>query len=88
MTVESNINIDNVFSGHVGSVEHVHEAVGVGVHVGVLLRGGRDLLRVVIYDKKLSVLFPNRVLFFFYSLARIALCKLYNKKKTTSFLDK
>ena len=75
VTVESNINIDNVFSGHVGSVEHVHEAVGVGVHVGVLLRGGRDLLRVVIYDKKLSVLFPNRVLFFFYSFAGTAPCK-------------
>ena len=41
-----------VFSGQVGGVELVHEVVGVGVLVGVLLGGGRDLLHAVIYAKK------------------------------------
>ena len=59
LTAESTINVDNVFSGHVGGVEHVHEAIGVGVLVSVLLREGRDLLHVVICDKKFSVIFPN-----------------------------
>ena len=59
----------NSFSGHVGGVQVVLEVVGVAVLVGVLLRDVRDLLHAVKYAKKLSVIFRNRVLFFFNSFA-------------------
>ena len=43
------IDVYQVFSGQVGVVELGHEVVGVGVLVGVLLGGDRDLLHAVIY---------------------------------------
>ena len=47
--VGSWIDIYHVFSDKVGGVELGHEVVGVGVLVGVLLGGDRDLLHAVIY---------------------------------------
>ena len=48
-TVGSWINVYHVFSGQVGGVELGHEVVRVGVIVGVLLGGDRDLLHAVIH---------------------------------------
>ena len=68
--VGSSMDSDNSFSGHVGGVLVMLEVVGVVVLVGVLLREVRDLLHAVKYAKKLSVIFRNRVLFFFNFFAR------------------
>ena len=68
--VQCTLNIEHIILGHVGGVELVHGVVLVAVLLLVLLRGGRDVLHALIYAKKLSVVFPNRVLFFFYFFAR------------------
>ena len=86
--VGSSRDIDQPFSGPVGDIELVDEVVLVAVLVLVLLREGRKLLHAVLYVKKLSVIFPNRVLFFFYFFARTPPYMPYIEKKSASFLDK
>ena len=75
VSVGNSVNMYKVFSGQVGGVELVHEVVGVGVLVGVLLGGGRDLRHPATYAKMCVFIFLNRVLFFFYSFAGTTLCK-------------
>ena len=68
--VFSNLNINQAFPGHLGGVELVQDVILVAVLVLVLLRGGHGVPHAALCAKTFSVVFPNRVLFFFYSFAR------------------
>ena len=68
--VQCTLNIEHIIFGHVGGEELVHVVVLVAALLLILLRRGRDILHALMHAKKVSVVFPNRVLFFFYFFAR------------------